>query len=163
MAEAVADRLDHVRRVPLPWRDDGLTECGLVASEYQALTSAEFIAKARDLGQQRMAMVTCMNCYNTAMRWQGHRLRREERGVAVSVAEPGVMDAIERTFGRVWGMKAEERDLLTREFTAIVMLVDAHREEFDAAVAGLGDATNLATVRSAKKAAAARASMKRRR
>lgn len=144
----MAERLDHVRRVPLPWRDDGLTECGLVASEHQSLTFAEFVRKARELGQQRMAMVTCMNCYNTAMRWQGHRLRRDDTGVGV--VEPGVMDAIERTFGRVWGMKAEERDLLTREFTAIAMLVEAHREEFDAAVSGLGDTTDLAAVRSAK-------------
>lgn len=132
--------LEHVRRTPLPWRDDGLTECGLDAASYPSLTVEAFVAKVKREGQMRASKSTCMTCWS---RGSSHHFRGRHQ------QDEGMLGAIEREIRRViWGGRQEEdRARLLREFTAILMLIEAHREEFDAAVTGLSETTSLAAER----------------
>lgn len=121
--------VDHILRPRLPWRlsDEGaITECGYNATKVSTLTRAEFFQKEKDLGKQRMAMLTCMTCADTARRWgtwdDDPRLamQREiewERG------------------GAYWSRPRDDRgQRLKDELLAILALIEAHRDEFDATI-----------------------------
>jgi hypothetical protein len=138
------DELDHVRRPALPWRDDALTECGLPAAKFVTLTVDEFVAKVGRQGRQRASMSTCMTCWSTAERWY----HRGQHGSA----EVKFLDTIGREIERCrWGRAAgEDRVRLAAEFRAIGLLIEAHREEFDAAVAGIAGTPKLSDVRAKK-------------
>lgn len=118
--------VDHILRPRLPWRspdDPAITECGYDASRVATLTREDFFKREKELGRQRMAMMTCMTCADTARRWgrwaDDPRLamQREiewERG------------------GAYYSRGREDRGCLLRdELTAIASLIEAHREEFD--------------------------------
>jgi hypothetical protein len=61
--------LDHVKRPPLPWRDEQLTECGKrIIDVASCVTRDEVIAKVKKQGKQRAAMSTCMTCWQTTAR-----------------------------------------------------------------------------------------------
>jgi hypothetical protein len=126
--------LDHILRPPLPWQTDrpALTECGRRVNDVGAsISSEEFIARVRKLGQQRTSMTTCMTCYNRAAIGyrQGENWDRN----------PGAI--IARAYERVRFSK--DAEVLNRELRAIAMLVEAHRPEFLELVAGLEQTVSL--------------------
>jgi hypothetical protein len=64
--------VDHIERPRLPWRSDAetaLTECGYEAVKVKTLTRSEFARRLKEYGEQRMAILTCMTCMQTARRW----------------------------------------------------------------------------------------------
>lgn len=126
---------EHIERAPLPWRGVTLTECGLTIADLQhVLTRAQFTAKIDEQGQQRAAFTTCMTCWNTAGRWE-NAWRRS-----------GPVAAMEREVQR-----HSEHKRLERELYAIGVLIEAHREEFDAYVVGLEQTVDLAAKRAGRR------------
>jgi hypothetical protein len=104
--------IEHVLRPHLPWRDEAdLTECGLDAARTVAIERPAFLAKLKQLGDRRTAMLTCMTCFETSRRWldwdndprqallreiqheghgphaRGNQLRDELRALAVLASE----------------------------------------------------------------------------
>lgn len=112
--------VDHILRPQMPWRTDaGITECGFDASKVATLTRDQFFARLKDFGKQRTAMVTCMTCSDTATRWgtwEDDPRRAMEREIQWETA---------------W-RRSDRGEQLRDELVAIAMLIDAHREEFDA-------------------------------
>jgi hypothetical protein len=132
-----SEPLDHVQRVPLPWRhtEDALTECGLPAASYKTLTRAEMVAKIGEQGKRRAALSSCMTCW-TAM----------DRGCAYRTAAP-VFDAVEREVNR---FRFHDPERLDREFRALAMLAEAHREDFDTILRDMDEAIDLTAARAKK-------------
>lgn len=120
--------VDHVLRPRLPWRsgDGAITECGYDAAKVKAITRDELLARLRDMGRQRTAILTCMTCVETSTRW--------------SSWEHDPREAIEREIqwekrGR-WS--SEDRGKRLRfELLAVAALIEAHRSEFDEHLARL--------------------------
>lgn len=123
--------VDHILRSRLPWRDPNdtpITECGYDASKVKTITRDEFFRREKELGRQRCALLTCMTCGDTVKRWgtwdKDPRLAmgREiewERG------------------GQYWSSREDRGQRLKDELTVIASLIEAHRAEFDAALAEL--------------------------
>lgn len=127
--------ITHIERSNLPWRDERATECGLDRDRHPTWTRDEAIAKAREMGKQRFAMVVCMTCMNTAER---HRTWDEDP-----------VSCMDRYASR-WN--DHDRPKLTAELRAMALLVEVHRAEFDDAVTALTTATPMADLRAARKA-----------
>lgn len=127
---------EHVERPPLPWRAAVITECGLPAAGHPVITRDEFIAKVKRQGKQRAAFSTCMTCWETAQRWP-------------TWEQDPVQRIARETYG---GGYRRGSDRFRAELLAIEVLVAAHREEFDAALAGLADAPRLDEARRARRA-----------
>lgn len=125
--------LQHVERPRLPWRNDARTECGLPTAGHPVITRDEFIAKVKRLGQQRSAMSTCMTCWNTAQRWP-------------TWGQDPV--AMMRRETQMWKGDPRLRD----ELVAIAALIEAHRDEFDGLLTGLGQTSRLDEARRARRA-----------
>jgi hypothetical protein len=124
--------LEHVERSRLPWRADGMTECGLPFAGHPVITRDEFIAKIKRLGKQRTSMTTCMTCWSTADRWEPWDqdpvacIQRETYGTRMF-----------RTAGH------PEHDRFRDELVALAELVGRHRDEFDTILSSLGDTVRL--------------------
>lgn len=119
--------VDHVLRPKLPWRSEGeLTECGYDATKVKTLTRDEFVERLKDMGEQRTAILTCMTCVQTATRW--HAWETDPRQALQREIEWEHRGRWSRDDGRV---------RLAYELRAIAALIEAHREEFDQAVAKL--------------------------
>lgn len=118
--------VDHILRPALPWRagDGAITECGYDASKVKVLTRPEYVARFKELGRQRCAMLTCMTCADTAARW-GTWDDDPRTALEREVAWEGA--------GRRWHEDRGQR--LKDELVAIAALIEAHREEFDGLVA----------------------------
>lgn len=130
--------LDHVIRPTLPWRDDGLTECGRpVADVASAITRDAALAKIKEYGKQRAAMSTCMTCWTTT---------QHSREWSESPTE--VMGRYCAGAGFWNPLKPETQ--LDKELRAIAALVAAHRGEFDDFLAGLEQAATLDEARAAR-------------
>jgi hypothetical protein len=128
--------LDHVARPVLPWRDEVLTECGLPEEpDRRIITRDAFRAKVSREGQQRSAMTTCMTCWHTAQRWEDWTMCPA--------------DAMRRELMNFKGRTKNDR--LNAELRAIAALIAAHRDEFDAYLAGLADTTDLSVIRQARR------------
>jgi len=122
--------VDHIERPSLPWRREGsATECGLDASKTKTLTRSEFFERVKDYGKQRTAMLTCMTCSQTAERW----------GTWEDDPRMALQREIEWERGGFWGRARDDRGQLLRdELLAIAVLIEAHREEFEANVTAVG-------------------------
>ena len=120
--------VDHVLRPKLPWRNDegAITECGYDALKVKTLTREEFMARLKDMGEQRTAILTCMTCVQTATRW--HAWEADPRAA--------LQREIEWEHRGRWD-KDDGRRRLVYELRAIAALVDTHRAEFEHAVAQL--------------------------
>lgn len=131
--------LDHVAREPLPWRDreEGLTECGRPLKSCQSLTLEQMREKVKAQGERRASLSSCMTCWETSRRYEYQREWRKN-------VHP-IFQAVQREIERV---KIEHSVRLGREFHALALLAEAHREEFDAILRDMNDAIDI---RSAKK------------
>lgn len=109
--------VDHILRPSLPWRQSAaMTECGYDASKVSTLSRQQYVARLKDLGQQRAAMVTCMTCATTVRNW--------------ATWDDDPRQAIGREVE--WERRDNRRgQQLKDELIAIAALIDAHRDEFD--------------------------------
>lgn len=125
----------HIYRTQLPWRDDPpLTECGKDPGELkEVITRAAAIDRIKRYGEQRAAFVLCMTCVNTA---RNHK-PWEQDPVAAIAREAGQLrwrdDAAHRRF--------------TLELQAIAALIEAHRDEFNGYLTGVGETISLGEAR----------------
>lgn len=119
--------VDHIARPVLPWRlgrEGAITECGYDISKVKTLTREEFFQRVKDLGQQRMAMLTCMTCSDTAKRWKTWEVDPRQ-----------AMDReIAWEHGGGYRARTDRGERLKDELVAIASLVEIHREEFDAII-----------------------------
>jgi hypothetical protein len=149
--------VDHILRAALPWRVNAhLTECGKPADELagRLVTRDEAAARINRIGQKRAAFTLCMTCAETSDRH--HRfapvdavavLARETGGLQhareplgpSSYGESDRWSARYRRAGEMWA----ERQRVNAECEALAALVDAHREEFEAFLAGKAETASL--------------------
>lgn len=133
--------LAHLLRPAPPWRTaTPLTECGRPGNDVAALTTVDEIrALIRKVGQLRAAMSTCMTCAQSA-----------DRNPAWDVSPSAVL-AREVPAHVRWhaGARAQVHGLDT-ELRAIAALIEAHREEYDATLDGLGQTADLNAHRRAR-------------
>lgn len=132
--------LEHVERVTPPWRLQHVTECGLPVEGHPVISRAGFVAKVKAQGKQRAAMTTCMTCWDSAGRnepWD----------------ESPVESLIRECERHRWAGRSGQRDpdQFRRELLAIAALIEAHRDEFDDMVAGLGDTVRLSDRRAQRR------------
>jgi hypothetical protein len=120
--------LDHVIRFDVPWRRESKTECGRDTTDVrQIITRDELIAKWKREGQMRAAYTTCMTCLDrskVARSWD-----EDPAGI------------ITREFGN--SFYGTDKGATRRELRAIAMVVMAHRDEFEQALAGLAGTPSL--------------------
>lgn len=120
-------KLDHIIRPAVPWRTVAYTECGLPTEAHPVVDRAEAEKRWKTLGKQRAAMTLCMTCMTTANRWP-------------ETFEQNPSQALYREFygGRVQGSRFDD------ELRALAALVEAHRDEFEGFMAGIGETVSLA-------------------
>lgn len=126
--------LEHVERANLPWRDEALTECGLPTAGHPVLSRDAWLSKVKAQGKQRAAFTTCMTCWGAAARnssWDHDPIRALSRACDD------------------W----KRKDQFVAELRALALLVEAHRDEFDLALSGLGEATSLDAARRRRRGA----------
>lgn len=150
--------VDHIPRPALPWRTaPQLTECGQPLERVdpeKVITLAALVQRIRDVGQARAAYTTCMTCWDTARRWDSEhpdmiRIVHRETG-ATEYAERSVSTAHLSASRREHAEREQQRrQRLVSELEAIVALVEAHRDEFDGYLAGVGETVSLAQRRAA--------------
>lgn len=121
--------VDHILRPQLPWRspaDAAITECGYDASKVKTLTREEFFQREKEFGKQRMAMLTCMTCSDTARRW----------GRWGDDPRLALQREIEWERGQHYYARSREDrgERLKDELIAVAALIEAHREEFEATI-----------------------------
>jgi len=108
-------------------RGAAITECGYDASKVKTLTRADFFQRLKDYGQQRMAMLTCMTCADTARRW---KTWDEDPRMAIQ-------REIDWERGGSYRGREDRGQRLKDELLAIASLIETHQEEFIAAVTGI--------------------------
>jgi hypothetical protein len=121
------DPVDHIFRPSLPWRCVAITECGYDASKVKTITRDEFFQREKELGKQRAAMLTCMTCSQTALRWK--TWDDDPRQAMQRELEWELVGARYRRNDR--GQKLKD------ELMAIASLIEAHRDEFDEFVSNI--------------------------
>lgn len=135
--------LTHIERPSLPWRIEKMTECGLDADRHPTWTREESQSIAKKLGRQRFAMHCCMTCMSTAQ----HHARWEDDPASCMVRHASSMTL--SAYGRIRPNLAEEKRRFADELRAIALLIEAHRDEFDALVESLGDVVDISQKRRA--------------
>jgi hypothetical protein len=121
----------------LPWRstDAALTECGLLAASYQTITAEAMAEKVRQFGRTRAAMSSCMTCWTSLSHhrpWDGE-------------VDPVVL-LLAREVGRVVN-RHDDAVRLGRELRALIMLAEAHPDEFADLLRDLAEVVSLSAVR----------------
>ncbi len=125
--------LEHVIRSRPPWRrGPDITECGKPVTGQPVISRDEFLAKVRRQGQQRSAMTTCMTCWHTAR----HHPSWDENPVASLAREA-------QQFKWVLFEDSPQSVSFRDELLAIAALIEAHPDEFNALLTGLGDTVRL--------------------
>lgn len=128
--------LDHLLRASLPWRADRLTECGRPADTVASvITADELAARVRRDGKRRTAFTVCMTCADRA----GYATTWEEHPIGVLYRELHRVGAHRPT----GAPPNPDFETTTAELRAIAALVAAHRDEFDAYLAGLRTTVSL--------------------
>ena len=150
--------LDHLSRPPLPWRAPHLTECGKPLEGIDAsriISRDELHKRVADIGQKRAAFSTCMTCWETANRWPDGPATALYREVGVVYrTPPSRYDYAPSRDGeqrRSYDEAKARRDRFAGELEAIQALIEAHREEFDGYLAGLGETVSLTDRRNARR------------
>jgi len=136
--------LQHVRRTDLPWRQATHTNCGREIAELapdRVISHSEARAKVNRMGKQRAAMFLCMTC---AGRWY--------------VTPEWDDDPVGRMYAECQKFvnRSDSENIVAHELRAIAMLIAAHRDEFNEAVAGLSGAVSLTAARATKRQRAGR-------
>jgi hypothetical protein len=125
------EAVDHVIRSVPPWREATVTECGRNLEGLPLITRDELLTRVQNEGQRRAAFITCMVCWETV-----YRTKSWEQDPALALA---------REFGRYGINGGPERMRL--EMRALMLLVEAHREEFFETLAALQGTSELSRAR----------------
>jgi hypothetical protein len=137
--------VDHILRAALPWRTAAeLTECGKPQSDLanRVVTRAEAADRIRRLGKERASFGLCMTCWSAADRHQPEG-RGADAVAVVARALTAVQFAAGPFYGREVSPQWRERQRLNVEFEGMVALVNAHRDEYDAYLAGRSETVSL--------------------
>jgi len=126
--------LTHIVRAMPPWcRDtEQLTECRLPAHAFPVWTRAEALEEQRRLGAQRFSLFVCQTCRsasNMNAAWEENPakcLQRYLGHAAYYLEEP-----------------TPAARVIHDELRAIAVLIDRHRDEFDALRTGFGEVIAL--------------------
>lgn len=143
--------LKHLTRPKPPWAELELTICGRPASDVAALTTPDEVrALVSKHGKQRAAFLVCMTCAN---RWRSSsEWRTDPAAITAYWLERMTLSYVIGLNHSQWDHHTPtitaEQDQVRRELHALANLVEAHRAEFDALVAGTG-AIDLASRRNA--------------
>lgn len=130
--------LKHIYRPSLPWQTVRLTECGQRAQDVAVvITRPEAKTLANKVGRTRLHMLCCVTCINRA-NYQVDSWEDDPAGVMVRHCEGA---------SRRRGRDPSEPSPIILELRALALLVEAHREEFDQAVADLAASVSLADLR----------------
>lgn len=151
--------IEHVQRPQPPWRLDTapLTECGRLSGQSTVISRDELIAKVKRLGQQRAAFTTCMTCWDKC---------RTNAGWDVDPVECLMREAARYQWATRYHRWHPDEEASAKtaaglrfrdELLAIAVLIDAHRDEFEQLVSGIGDAVRLDEKRQARRVAGRRA------
>lgn len=141
--------VDHIVRAILPWREaeKGLTECGLAAASFPTIARETYFARRREMGAQRAALFTCMTCAGVVC----HYAPWDDDPVsAISREAPNYWSGYDHD-GYTRRSPDPKHEGFRRELRAIAALIESHRQEFDAHVAGLGAVSELDEARRKKK------------
>jgi len=134
--------LAHLQRRGVPWRAADKTECGKrILDVAKTITLDDAKALIARHGQARAAFLLCMTCAQTASRYRDWDHSPSEVVGRESVSQ--------FRLGR-GGQPRSEHGQMDRELFAIAALIEAHRTEFDAFLAGLEDTVSLTDRRRAK-------------
>lgn len=128
----MADPLKHIVRPPLPWRESDQTRCGRSTTEIRpellaTLDEAKQIVAQH--GKQRAAFLFCMTCAQGASPWREwdddpiERMGRE----CSSLSHYGIRRDPERA------------ERFERELRTMALLIEAHRDEWEATLASFDD------------------------
>lgn len=110
--------VDHIIRPYPPWSEPVLTNCGhRVEKVHSVISLDEAKRRVEELGKRRAVLTICMTCADRLHPLWDHN------PLGVLAAAP--------------------RDTVVRDLRAIALLIEAHRDEFDATVAGLAQTTAL--------------------
>jgi hypothetical protein len=133
--------ITHIERSNLPWHDDErVTECGLDAAKHPTWSRAAAVATCKEMGKQRFSLFVCMTCMSTAER---HSTWEEDPASCMG----------RYTEGRSLRWRSDDEGAIrfANELRAIALLIEAHRDEFDEAVAALGATRSLDGQRAARR------------
>lgn len=119
----------HIVRVRLPWNTTDRTECGKDPEQFRRVVSrGEAVRRWKEVGATRARYEFCMTCVDTANRWPSFN------------DDP--VEASKR--GATW--RTGHDDLTSAELRAVALVLDSHRDEFEAVV---GDLLSVAPIRGA--------------
>lgn len=135
------ERVDHIQRLPLPWRAQTITECGLPIEAHPVISRADLKKRVADLGQQRAAYTTCMTCWDRMRRYPWNE-QDETLGALIDYL----------SLGRWGGRDEGATNLIRSEVEALTALIAAHRDEWDEFIAGKAATVDLASARKARAA-----------
>lgn len=135
--------VEHVERARMPWESQRRTECGRIidADDDKVIDRDALVAKVKQQGVQRASMTTCFTCLETARRWPTWD------------ANPAAV--VYRAYSKI-AHRLDDKERANAELRALGMLVEAHREEFDALIAGMADTVSIDARRRARAAKRAR-------
>lgn len=148
----MSEPLSHIRRPNPPWNTAALTQCGKLEADFASVISVEeATALWKKHGAQRAAFLLCMTCTSTTNR-HSFSYNDPRRGPTSWRTDP--VAVMHRYLERVhWRSSGNERAVIEAELRALGALVEAHRDEFDAFIAGVADAGDLDARRKAKRRA----------
>lgn len=136
--------LAHILRPNPPWRNDTLTECGKRAADVaKTVTADAAMALWTKHGRQRASFLLCMTCMPSLRR---HSYGRTEEGSYAWSSDPV---AVLVRYVALRSMRDDPE--VIAELHAVGALIEAHREEFDAYVAGVLSASSLTAARARHK------------
>lgn len=124
----------HLLRVRLPWSTTDKTECGKDPEQFKRVCSrADAVRRWKEIGQGRAQYEFCMTCVQTANRHPEFK----DQPVAATKR------------GSYWMTEAHDARAVA-ELRAVALVLDTHREEFEAAVEEILTAPSLDDFRQQK-------------
>jgi hypothetical protein len=136
--------LDHIARESPPWARDHFTECGRNVKDVKSFISRqECVTKIARIGKQRAAFSTCMVC--------------AQRSHPAETWDDWPIGIVARycTRNHYYGYGNRRKNdsdgaRIENELRSLALLVDAHQDEYDAALEAIEGMSSLADARAAK-------------
>ena len=139
--------VDHIRRPPLPWREEVQTECGRnLADVAQHISIDDAVSRFKDQGKTRATMTICVTCIQTAQRWAYHG------GGPVETPGSWQADPTQLLVRYLEGAQWDEsrHKAMNAELHAIAAVVAAHRDEYDLFLSSLAATVPLSDLRATR-------------
>ena len=118
-------QVSHVQRPQLPWETTRKTYCGKDPEQFKSVISLDAAQhRFKEVGRKRATYELCVTCVETANR--------------ASSFDLSPCQAVAHVYANRW-WRAGDHPTETAELRAVALLIEAHREEFDEAIAALLD------------------------